>query len=230
VGGSPPPPNRAPGYWPSRPFTIPRRGDTPVLPRGGIGYALFAGERHRANIGGRLSTTQAQAGDDRAEPRRQAAVGGQPGAGEDQQQTHHGSGGHGLAEDRDTERQRDHGIDVGDDRRPARAHLGDQSEEEEERERRADEAEHGYRRERLRRRSGLRQVGGRERRDEEGGDSERSGHRAERIDVGEPALDDHRSDRVTDRREEDGARAGQLGAAAADVDADEARHSGEADQ
>src|SRR5919108_443638 len=46
----------------SRPFRIPRRGDTPVLPRGGIGYALFAGEPHRANIGGPPAPTPAPGG------------------------------------------------------------------------------------------------------------------------------------------------------------------------
>ena len=82
----------------------------------------------RSEPTGRGRTPPEQAG----EPRRQAAVGRQPRAGEDQQQARDGTRTGTLVEHRDAERDRDDRRDVGDDRGAARADLADQRAEEDE--------------------------------------------------------------------------------------------------
>ena len=61
-------------------------------------------------------------------------------------------------------------------------------------------------------------------------EAEAGGDRPERIEVGERAVDDHRRDRVAERRDEDQGRTGELCGVARHVAADERDDTAEADQ
>ena len=183
----------------------------------------------RTPFHGAFRAPRAHAGDDGRQRWRQAPVGRQPRAGEDEQQAGHGAWAGALAQDGHSERDRDDGGDVGDDERAPGPDLGDERAEEDEGRRGAEDAEDDQRNERVRRGDGGGRIDRGQRREGHGRDDEARAHRGAGVEVGQRALEDHGAGGIAEGRDQDGRSAQQLVAAPRDVDADQGHDPGQPD-
>ena len=159
---------------------------------------------------------------------RLAAGGGEDRAEQDQHEADRGGDREGLVQDQHAEQHRDGRVDVGDHGRAGRPDLGDQLEEDQERDRRADHREDQHGEHRLAGRPARRRLDQPGRHVRQRGQRQRRRHHAEGRQVGQRAGEDERADRVADHHHRD--RDDRAGVAGADLEADQRGDPGQPDQ
>lgn len=167
---------------------------------------------------------------DRAPQRWKPTPRREPRPGEDEEQPGDRPRARLLAEQCDAERDGDDRVDIGDDHRPARSGLADEHGDDHEPGGGAHEPEDDDGCDRARRGDAGRQVKQRARQQHDRCDREHSAHCGPGIERPEPELDDHRPDRVPDRRDQDRRCPEQLARPPGDVDPDERHDAAEADE